>query len=78
MVVMWTLNSSVFPVCVFQLEENELRGVALLVFANKQDLPRAMSVGDITEALRLSGASQPVGAHGSVQVGECFLTERPF
>ncbi|KAA8593280.1 hypothetical protein FQN60_009396 [Etheostoma spectabile] len=25
------------------LEEDELRGVALLVFANKQDLPRAMS-----------------------------------
>lgn len=56
------LNSSIFAVCVcvFQLEEEELRGVALLVFANKQDLPRAMSVSDITEALRLSGVSQPV------------------
>ncbi|KAM3621210.1 uncharacterized protein V6R79_007958 [Siganus canaliculatus] len=43
------------------LEEDELRGVALLVFANKQDLPRAMSVSDITEALGLSGVSQPVG-----------------
>ncbi|KAK1901857.1 ADP-ribosylation factor 2 [Dissostichus eleginoides] len=41
------------------LEEDELRGVAVLVFANKQDLPRAMSVSDITEALRLSGVSQP-------------------
>lgn len=46
---------------VFQLEEDELRGVALLVFANKQDLPRAMSAGDITEALSLSGLSRPVG-----------------
>lgn len=47
-------------VSVFQLEEEELRGVALLVFANKQDLPRAMSVSDITEALRLPGISQQV------------------
>lgn len=52
-------------VCVLQLEEDELRGVALLVFANKQDLPRAMSVSDITEALCLSGVSQPVGVHGT-------------
>lgn len=60
----------------FQLEEDELRGVALLVFANKQDLPRAMSVGDVAEALRLSGVSQPVGGGlGSAQVGECFLPE---
>lgn len=48
---------------VLQLEEDELRGVALLVFANKQDLPRAMSVSDITEALGLTGISQPVGVH---------------
>lgn len=61
--------------CAFQLEEDELRGVALLVFANKQDLPRAMSVGDVAEALRLSGVSQPVGGLGSAQVGECFLPE---
>lgn len=45
----------------FQLEEDELRGAPLLVFANKQDLPRAMSVSDITEALSLSGLSRPVG-----------------
>lgn len=56
-------------VSVFQLEEEELRGVALLVFANKQDLPRAMSVSDITEALSLPGLSQQVSvnmlkAHG--------------
>uniref|UniRef100_A0A3B5R5N4 ADP-ribosylation factor-like protein 14 n=1 Tax=Xiphophorus maculatus TaxID=8083 RepID=A0A3B5R5N4_XIPMA len=44
-----------------QLEEDELRDVPVLVFANKQDLPRAMSVDDITEALSLSGVRQPVG-----------------
>lgn len=46
--------------CLLQLEEDELKGVPVLVFANKQDLPRAMSVGEITEALRLSGVQQPV------------------
>lgn len=51
-------------VFVLQLEEDELRGVAVLVLANKQDLPRAMSVSDISEALGLSGVSQPVGVHG--------------
>lgn len=47
-----------------QLEEDELKAVALLVFANKQDLPRAMSTTDITEALGLSVVSQPVGVQG--------------
>uniref|UniRef100_A0A8C6P1Z5 ADP-ribosylation factor 5 n=1 Tax=Nothobranchius furzeri TaxID=105023 RepID=A0A8C6P1Z5_NOTFU len=37
------------------LEEDELTGVPVLVFANKQDLPRAMSISDITDALSLSG-----------------------
>ncbi|XP_054906154.1 uncharacterized protein LOC129372724 [Poeciliopsis prolifica] len=36
-----------------QLEEDELRDAPVLVFANKQDLPRAMSVDDITQALSL-------------------------
>lgn len=58
----------------FQLEEDELRGVALLVFANKQDLPRAMSASDITEALSLSGLSRPVSflcrKVGQLTVGE--------
>ncbi|XP_056292514.1 uncharacterized protein LOC130207820 isoform X2 [Pseudoliparis swirei] len=43
------------------LDEDKMRGVAMLVFANKQDLPRAMSVSDITDGLGLSGVSQPVG-----------------
>ena len=36
-----------------QLEEDELRNAVLLVFANKQDLPNAMSVSDIQERLGL-------------------------
>lgn len=37
-----------------QLEEDELRDAVLLVFANKQDLPNAMSVSDIQERLGLN------------------------
>ena len=36
------------------LAEDELRDAVLLVFANKQDLPNAMSVNEITEKLGLS------------------------
>ncbi|KAH0475220.1 MAG: uncharacterized protein KVP18_001092 [Porospora cf. gigantea A] len=35
------------------LEEEELKGVALLVFANKQELAEAMTVVDVAEALKL-------------------------
>ncbi|KAM8754245.1 ADP-ribosylation factor 4-like [Acanthopagrus schlegelii] len=57
------------------LGEDELRGVALLVFANKQDLPRAMSVSDITEALCLSGVSQPWFVQASCAVSGTGLAE---
>ena len=36
-----------------QLDEDELRDALLLVFANKQDLPQAMSVSEIQESLGL-------------------------
>jgi len=36
------------------LSEDELRDAVLLVFANKQDLPQAMSVQEITERLGLN------------------------
>merc|ERR1711992_115035 len=36
------------------LAEDELRDAVLLVFANKQDLPNAMSVNEITERLSLN------------------------
>ena len=35
------------------LEEDELRDAVLLVFANKQDLPNALSVSQIQEQLGL-------------------------
>jgi ADP-ribosylation factor 1/2 len=35
------------------LAEDELRDAILLVFANKQDLPNAMSVSEVTEKLEL-------------------------
>ena len=35
------------------LEEEELKDAALLVFANKQDLPKALSAAQISEALGL-------------------------
>merc|ERR1712087_212744 len=36
------------------LADDELRDAALLVFANKQDLPNAMGVSEITERLKLN------------------------
>ncbi len=36
------------------LGEDELRDAVLLIFANKQDLPNAMSVNEITERLQLN------------------------
>ncbi|KAG5666769.1 hypothetical protein PVAND_014779 [Polypedilum vanderplanki] len=36
------------------LNEDELRDAVILVFANKQDLPNAMSASELTEKLRLN------------------------
>ena len=36
-----------------QLGEDELKDALLLVFANKQDLPNALSINEITEKLEL-------------------------
>lgn len=40
------------------LNEDELREAILLVFANKQDLPNAMSAAEMTEKLGLHGLRQ--------------------
>jgi len=40
------------------LNEDELRGAVLLVFANKQDLPNAMSAAEITDKLGLHALRQ--------------------
>ena len=37
------------------LEEEELKDAALLVFANKQDMPNAMSAAEVSEKLGLGG-----------------------
>ena len=39
---------------IFQLQEDELRDAVLLIFANKQDLPNAMSASELTEKLGLN------------------------
>ena len=36
-----------------QLQEDELREATLLVFANKQDLPNAMTASELTDKLGL-------------------------
>lgn len=41
-------------VFILQLQEDELRDAVLLVFANKQDLPNAMTAAELTEKLRLN------------------------
>lgn len=37
----------------FQLKEDELRDAVILVFANKQDMPNAMTAAELTNALNL-------------------------
>ena len=37
----------------FQLSEEELQNSRVLVFANKQDLPNAMQVSEVTDKLGL-------------------------
>src|SRR4029434_6436945 len=52
-------------VCVcLQLQEDELRDAVLLVFANKQDLPNAMAVSELTDKLGLQSLrSHTVRSH---------------
>lgn len=38
----------------FQLKEDELRDAVILVFANKQDMPNAMTAAELTNALNLN------------------------
>jgi ADP-ribosylation factor-like protein 1 len=40
------------------LEEEELKDAALLVFANKQDIPGAMSPAEVSDALGLNRLKQ--------------------
>jgi len=47
------------------LEEDSMKNVPVLIFANKQDLPAAMSVKEVTERLGLSKRSQKWYVQGS-------------
>lgn len=47
----------------YQLGEDELRDAVLLVFANKQDLPNAMTSSEITEKLGLSTLRNKTVSH---------------
>lgn len=38
----------------FQLKEDELNDAVILVFANKQDMPNAMTASELTNALNLN------------------------
>lgn len=53
----WILFSFSFMFIIwqnFQLQEDELREAVVLVFANKQDLPQAMSAAELTDKLGLN------------------------
>jgi ADP-ribosylation factor protein 1 len=61
---LFVFGRSMIPVCVLStardelhrmLNEDELRESILLVFANKQDLPNAMSAAEMTDKLGLHG-----------------------
>lgn len=52
-----------------QLQEDELRDAVLLVFANKQDMPNAMAVSELTDKLGLQTLrSRTVSGRGAVPV----------
>lgn len=38
----------------FQLTEDELKDAVILIFANKQDLPNAMTAAELTDKLNLN------------------------
>ena len=52
-----------------QLQEDELRDAVLLVFANKQDMPNAMAVSELTDKLGLQTLrSRTVSVQGAIPV----------
>ena len=53
------------------MQEDELRDVVLLIFANKQDLPHAMNTAELTDQL---GLNQLRGRRWFIQV--CCATQK--
>ena len=54
------------------LAMDELRGAAVLVFANKQDLPKAISVSDVASRLGLPKLAR--SAHNSTSCAQSFVS----
>lgn len=53
--ILVTLTHITHPVLLkLQLKEDELRDAVILVFANKQDMPNAMTAAELTNALNLN------------------------
>lgn len=51
-------HTNIYVYNIHSLSQDELRDATLLVFANKQDLPNAMSVSEITDKLGLHSLRQ--------------------
>lgn len=67
-----TLSSS--SVIFLQIQEDELKDAVLLVFANKQDLPNAMGVSELTDKLGLhSLRSRTVSINALISVITCLI-----
>jgi ADP-ribosylation factor 4 len=60
------------------LNEDELRDAVVLVFANKQDLPNAMSAAELTEKLRLNSLHNRSVSHWTFHQCPDPLTYFPF
>ena len=54
-----------------QLQEDELREATLLVFANKQDLPNAMTASELTDKLGLQNLRNRRVSEDSAQTSRC-------
>ncbi len=54
----WMVGNVPHTLCAQFLTQDELRDAVLLVFANKQDLPNAMSAAEITDKLGLHSLRQ--------------------
>lgn len=60
-------------ILIFQLQEDELREATLLVFANKQDLPNAMTASELTDKLGLQSLRNRKVRH--IISGSYFIQE---
>ena len=73
--LLWTRSN--FSSYFYQVNEEELKESVILVFANKQDLPNALSTSELTEKLGLHNlrGRQVKSAHFSIILhwSTCFV-----